>query len=179
MTFKISVLLIESPTNRTVLSVYREIIQLEENPGIYPAILLQLWRDLIEAISILNKRSQDWHVQARNQIRLLQWEATTLEESHLNSLLIAIQPSTYERRTSREYSLHGSSQCMCYMNIHECTLPALGCRPNSTCKVSAKHLRVAKTSGSWMSAYSLSSETDHASGTPLWRDLTKVIFLLN
>ncbi len=29
---------------------------------------------------------------------------------------------------------HGSPQCMYYMNIHEHTWTALGCRPNSTCK---------------------------------------------
>ncbi len=29
---------------------------------------------------------------------------------------------------------HGSPQCMCYMNIHEHTWTALGCRPKSTCK---------------------------------------------
>ncbi len=48
--------------------------------------------------------------------------------------------------TSGECSRHGSPHCMCYMKIHEHTWNALWCRPNSTCKESAKHLPAAKTS---------------------------------
>ncbi len=46
---------------------------------------------------------------------------------------------------------------------------ALGCKPNSTCKASAKHLPAAKTSGTCKSQYSLSSRTDHVGVTTMKR----------
>ncbi len=62
-------------------------------------------------------------------------------------LLIAIRNIyiLYESATSGKCLRHGFPQCMCYMNIHEHTLSALRCRPNSTCKASAKYLPAAKT----------------------------------
>jgi hypothetical protein len=82
------------------------------------------------------------------------WEASTLEESHLNSLLLAIQ-NIYIWAYDQQRMLPPVHV------LHEHTWTALGCRPYSTCKASAKHLPVAKTSGTCKSAYSLSSETDH------------------
>jgi hypothetical protein len=61
------------------------------------------------------------------------------------------------------------TQCMCYMNLHEPAWTALGCRPNSTCNASAKHLPAAKTSGTCKSTYSLSRRTDHVVVTTMKR----------
>jgi hypothetical protein len=74
--------------------------------------------------------------------------ACTLEKSHLISLLIAIR-NIYSKWAGDQgnCSRQGSPQFMCYMNIHEHTWTALGCRLNSTCKTSASHLPAAKTSG--------------------------------
>jgi hypothetical protein len=82
----------------------------------------------------------------------------------------------YELTTSGECLRHGSSQCLCYMNIHEHTWTAVGCRPNSTCKASAKHLQAAKTSA--LASPRIHCQTGR-SGSPLWKDLTKVISILN
>ncbi len=48
----------------------------------------------------------------------------TLAKSYSNSLFITIQ-NKYLKPP------HGSPRCMCYVNIHEHTWTALGCRPNS------------------------------------------------
>ncbi len=55
------------------------------------------------------------------------------------------------------------------MNIHELTWTALGCRPKSTCKASAKHLPAAKTWGTCKSVYSLLNRTDHVGVTTMKR----------
>jgi hypothetical protein len=72
---------------------------------------------------------------------------------------------------------HSTSQCMCYMNIHEHTWTAPGCRLNSTGKELAKHLPAAKTSA--LACLWIHCQTGQiTSGSPLWRDLTKVIYIL-
>ncbi len=55
-----------------------------------------------------------------------------------------------------------------YCSTEEHTWTALGCRPNSTCKASAKHLQAAKTSA-LASPYSLSNRTDHVRVTTMKR----------
>ncbi len=96
-----------------------------------------------------------------------QWEASTQERSHLNSLLMAIR--NIWPRDQWRMLVTWLPQCMCYINIHEHTWTALRCRPNRTCKASAKHLPAAKTSGTCKSQYSLSSRTDHVVVTTMKR----------
>ncbi len=101
--------------------------------------------------------------------RPTQLEASTLEKSHLNSLWIAIRNIYIGPRDKWRMLATWLPQCMCYMNIHEHTWTALWCRPNRTCKASAKHLAAAKTSGTCKSQYSLSSRTDHVGVTTMKR----------
>ncbi len=62
--------------------------------------------------------------------------------------------------------------------LHEDTWTALGCRPNTTCKASAKHMPAAKTSA--FASLRIHCQIGQiTSGSPLWRDLTKVISILN
>ncbi len=69
----------------------------------------------------------------------------------------------------------GSPQCMCYKDIQEHTWTALGCRSNSTCKSFSPEY--------WHQA--IASQRIHCqarqitSESPLWRDLTKVFFILH
>ncbi len=105
----------------------------------------------------------------------LQWKEHTWK-SHWNSFLIAIRNIYKWVRNRGECSRHDYPLCMCYMSIQENTWTAVGCRPNSTFKVSAKTLPAAKTS----SSPRIHCQAGHIMlGSPLWRDLTKVISILN
>ncbi len=103
-----------------------------------------------------------------------QWEASTLDKSHSNSLLIAIGNIYILARNQCKMPVTlFPMQCMCYMNIHEHTWTAPGYRQNSTCKASAKHLAAVKTSA--LASPRIHCQTGQiTSGSPLWRDLTKV-----
>ncbi len=95
-----------------------------------------------------------------NEPELPRWEVRTLEKSHSNSLLIASwKIYIWVRNQWRMLSW-----------------TALGCRLISICKASAKHHLAAKTS----TLASFHCQTGQIKlGPPLWRDLTKVIFIQN
>jgi hypothetical protein len=82
-----------------------------------------------------------------------------------NSLFIAIR-NIYIRACSHgESSRNGPPVHV----LHELTWSAIGCRPNSTCKASARHKPAAKTSGTCKSTYSKWSMIDHVRVTTLER----------
>jgi hypothetical protein len=83
----------------------------------------------------------------------LQWEARTLAKSYLNSLLIAIQNIYMSLQ-------HGSSQCMCYMNIHELHqgVGQIALASHSTLNIDIRHLQV-----------HVSGKTDHIRVTTMER----------
>ncbi len=63
----------------------------------------------------------------------------------------------------------------CYVNIHEHTRTALGSRPNSTCKAfNPEYWHQALASHRFQC-----KARQITSGSPLWRDLTKIISILD
>ncbi len=75
--------------------------------------------------------------------------ASTLEKSFTNCLIITIWNIyiwALDQWRMLETWLPPVHVIWTYMNIHEHTWTALGCRRNSTCKAPAKHLAAAKTS---------------------------------
>ncbi len=104
----------------------------------------------------------------------LRWEAITLEKTHSNSLSEHVHMSGWPVANALDIA---PPLAFCYMNIHEHTWTALGCGLNSTWKTSAKHLPAAKTSA--LASRHINCQTGQiTSGSLLWRDLTKVIFIL-
>ncbi len=97
------------------------------------------------------------------------WKASTISKTYSNSALLAIWNINL-------WAPYMAARSACgYMNIHEHTWAALRCRPNSTCKwFNPKY---------WHQA--LASLRIHGqarqitSGSPLQRDLTMVISILN
>jgi hypothetical protein len=86
-------------------------------------------------------------------------------EQLVNSYLEHSDMSTWLVENARDMA---PPKCTCYTNIHEHTWTALKCRPNSTCKASAKHLPAAKTSA--LASPCIHSQTGQiTSGSPLWR----------
>jgi hypothetical protein len=73
--------------------------------------------------SILNYWSRNWHFSAGNQTR-----ASAVIGEHSSKVIFKQHVNSY-----LEY-LH-KRHCTRYMNIHKHTWTALGCRPNSTCKL--------------------------------------------
>ncbi len=121
--------------------------------------------------------------QPRVETRPPWWKASTLEKSHLICVLIAL-PNIYICVWASEQwrmLVTWLPQCMCYMNIHEHTLTAPGCRPNSSlvlawhqqsiCQLPRhQHLQVR--------AFTVKQDRSRR-GYHLWTDLTKVISILN
>ncbi len=108
-----------------------------------PLPLIKVWRDLSKVISGCPRIGMSW---LGIEPRPPQW-ASTLEESHSNSLIIAIWNIYIWALDQWRMLLTGlPSACVTwtYMNS-EHTWTTLWCRPNSTCKASAKHLPAAKT----------------------------------
>ncbi len=93
------------------------------------------------------------------------------------------RPGIKPGRTSTEnaHDIAPPSACVtwAYMNTHEHTWTAPGCGLNSTCKASANNQPAAKKSGTWKSLRSHCRAGQITSRSPLWRDLTKVISILN
>jgi hypothetical protein len=100
----------------------------------------------------------------RIEPRSLRGDASTLEKSHSNSLLIA-DPNILHINAWPVENAHNMPPPMCYIHEHTWTTwTALGFRPNSTCKASAKHLSCQDIS-TCKSMYSLSNRTDHVGVT--------------
>ncbi len=97
------------------------------------------------------------------------WKARTLEKSHSKSKLMIIKniyiwSRNHARRMLTRHAPPPPRACVTWtiLNIHEHKWTARGCRPNSSCKASARYLPVARISGT--------------SGSPLMERLDQGIF---
>ncbi len=104
-------------------------------------------------LTILNQRSQDWHVPAGNQTR-----ASTVGGEYIIERALEQLVSYFELSHMSLWWLPPSASCMCYMNIHGHTWTALECRSNSTCKADG---------------LMPSCALRNTSKSPLWRDLSR------